>query len=67
MASVRFTFPYLAMNDVMRTLKDSEARIVEQQFDNSCMIQVSIRSDHAQDLMRRISDISGTSLEEDMP
>lgn len=66
MASVRFTFPYLAMNDVMRTLKDSEARIVEQQFDNSCMIQVSIRSDHAQDLMRRISDISGTSLE-DMP
>lgn len=66
MTSVRFTFPYLAMNDVMRTLKDSEARIVEQQFDNSCMIQVSIRSDHAQDLMRRISDISGTSLE-DMP
>lgn len=61
MSSIRFTFPYLAMNDVMRTVKDSEARIVEQQFDNSCLIHLSIRSDHAPQLTRCIADISGTS------
>lgn len=62
MTDITFTFPYVAMNDVMRTLKDSEARITYQQCDNSCRISLSIRSDHADRLRERIDNISGTSI-----
>lgn len=62
MTDITFTFPYVAMNDVMRTLKDSEARITDQQCDNSCRISLSIRSDHADRLRERIDNISGTSI-----
>lgn len=36
-------FDYLEMNDVMRLIKDDNLGILEQQFDNSCTIKVSIR------------------------
>lgn len=62
MTDITFTFPYVAMNDVMRTLKDSEARITDQQCDNSCRISLSIRSDHADRLRERLDNIPGTSI-----
>ena len=62
MASVSFTFPYVAMNSVMRLVKDSEARIAEQICDNCCSMTLEIRADHADRLRQALSDISGTSL-----
>jgi len=62
MSVVQFTFPYLAMNDVMRLVKDSEAGIENQEFDNSCAMTLSIRSDRARSLASRIAAISGTSV-----
>lgn len=62
MAHISFTFPYLAMNDVMRLVKDSGASIVSQVFDNSCAMTLSLPTDQAQGLAARIADISGTSL-----
>ncbi len=59
--TVAFHFPYLAMNDVMRVVKDSGCRIVAQEFDNSCFISLSIRADHADALRARIAGIDGTS------
>ena len=59
MADVAFTFPYLAMNDVMRLVKNSEAEIVSQQFDNSCSMTLRIRADHASGLRERLTDIDG--------
>lgn len=60
--SISVTFPYIAMNSVMKTIKDSGAVIIEQQFDNSCLIQLSIRSDHAPQLQKKLADIDGTTL-----
>ncbi|MDB5032209.1 YigZ family protein [Mucilaginibacter sp.] len=37
------SFGYLQMNDVMRIIKDADLTILNQQFDNNCGIQVSIR------------------------
>jgi len=54
-----FTFPYLAMNDVMKVVKSSGAAITDQQFDNSCSMIVSIRLADADKLNARLSDISG--------
>lgn len=63
MADVTFTFPYLSMNSVMRTVRDSEARIVSQTFDNTCSMTLSIRADRAEALANRIAGIDGTSVE----
>ncbi len=61
-ASVSATFPYLAINDVMRIAKDPDAKITEQTFDNTCSITISIRSDRAENLRRKLADIDGVSL-----
>lgn len=62
MERVSFTFPYLAMNDVMRLVKESEATVTGQQFDNTCSMTLSIRADRADELVSRIAAISGTSV-----
>lgn len=61
-AMVSFTFPYLAMNDVMREIKRDNLRIVKQVFDNVCTMTVSIRRDEAAGFASRISEIDGTSV-----
>jgi len=62
MADVSFTFPYLAMNDVMRLVKNSGAEILSQIFDNSCSMTLAIRADHAPALSERLADIDGVCL-----
>lgn len=59
---ITFTFPYMVMNDVMRAVKDPEIKILNQLFDNSCEMSVTIRADYADALSARLSDISGVSL-----
>ena len=61
MAEVSFTFPYLSMNDVMRVVKDSGVKIVEQTFDNSCALVLSIRADYLDRLSARLGDIDGVT------
>lgn len=54
-----FTFPYMAMNDVMKVVKATGADIISQQFDNSCSMTLSIRLDDAESLFNRLSGVSG--------
>ncbi|WP_214226519.1 YigZ family protein [Pedobacter sp. B4-66] len=37
------TFDYLVMNDVMRLMKEEQLNILDQNFDNSCVIKFEIR------------------------
>ncbi len=62
-STITFTFPYLAMNDVMRAVKSPDIRILSQEFDNSCRMDVAIRSDMAEALRNRLADISGVSVD----
>lgn len=57
-----FTFPYLSMNSVMKLVKNSGARILSQDFNNSCAMELIIRSDHADALRHGLSDIDGVSV-----
>ena len=41
MSELRFTFPYMVMNDVMKAVKDPQVRIVSQNFDNACEMAVT--------------------------
>lgn len=60
-ALLTFNFPYLAMNSVMRVVKDPGISLVSQSFDNSCSITLSVRSDHASRLSERLLDIDGVT------
>lgn len=64
MAEVSFTFPYLSMNEVMRVVKDTGVKIVEQVFDNSCAMVLSIRADHRENLVSRLGDIDGVTFKD---
>lgn len=61
-AEISFTFPYLAMNDVMRLVKNYNLTIAEQLFDNSCSMTVMIRKDYAPELLGALTDIDGVTI-----
>ncbi|MCM1331674.1 MAG: IMPACT family protein [Bacteroides sp.] len=61
MAEIRFTFPYVSMNDVMRAVKDPQVRVLSQNFDNACEMTITTRADNAGALSARLSDIDGVT------
>ena len=62
MTNVTFTFPYLAMNDVMKIAKGGDVSIVNQVFDNDCEMTLSTRLDFQDALKKRLSDIDGVAI-----
>ena len=52
-----FKFPYALMNDVMRVVKDMQPRIINQTFDNTCEITLSIRQSEAPQLRSRLEKL----------
>lgn len=63
-ATLSFSFPYLAMNDVMKLVKSGDLKVLEQQFDNVCSMTVQTDADKMPELRSRIAKIDGTSLKE---
>lgn len=59
--TVTVVFPYMAINDVMRVAKDPGIRIVDQVFDNSCLLTLEARADHVERLLQRLTDIDGVT------
>lgn len=55
---VTYDFPYVMMNDVMKIIKDMSPRIVNQTYDNTCEIQLSIRKSQAPLLKSRLKKLS---------
>ena len=55
---VTYDFTYPMMNDVMRIVKEMNPRSVDQQFDNTCSIQLSIRKSEAEQLRTRLKKLS---------
>lgn len=62
MSDIIFSFPYLAMNDVMRLTKGSDVEIISQIFDNSCEMTLRVRTDELETLTKRLTDIDGVTL-----
>lgn len=66
MTRLSLTFPYLAMNDVMKIAKGFPAadgvRIIDQQFDNTCRLTLSLPLDLLPEVSGRLGAISGTSI-----
>ncbi len=60
-ATLSFTFPYLAMNDVMKLVKNGDLKVLDQQFDNVCTMTVQTDADKMPSIRERITKIDGTS------
>lgn len=55
---VTYNFTYPMMNDVMRIVKEMNPRILDQQFDNTCTIKLSIRKSEAKHLRNKFKNLS---------
>ena len=55
---VTFDFSYPMMNEVMHVVKEMQARIISQQFDNTCSITLRIRKGEADLLRGRLNKLS---------
>ena len=55
---IRYQFTYPMMNDVMRIVKEMSPKILEQNFDNTCEIVLSIRKSEAENLSNRLKKLS---------
>ena len=62
---VRLTvaFSYIAMNDVMRIVKDMQPNILGQEFDNLCTMTLSIREGDSEQLINRLSKVEGATVD----
>ncbi|MCH5331977.1 MAG: YigZ family protein [Alistipes sp.] len=63
----RFTvrFPYIAMNNVMRILKEMQPAVLEQSFGNSCVMRLSIRERYADAVADKLRKTESVELEEE--
>ena len=57
---VTVDFPYVAMNDIMRVVKELQPRIEEQTFDNLCTLRLTIRESRADLLEERLRKAGGS-------
>ena len=55
---VTFDFSYPMMNEVMHVVEEMQARIISQQFDNTCSITLRIRKSEADLLRSRLNKLS---------
>ena len=54
---ITYSFSYPQMNDVMRIVKEMNPRILDQQFDNTCTIKLSIRQSQAEELRSKLAKL----------
>lgn len=58
--TVRVDFPYMAMNDVMRVIKELQPTIRHQTFDNLCTMVLTIRESRAEELVEKLKKAEGS-------
>lgn len=57
------SFSYIAMNDVMRIVKDMQPKVINQVFDNLCTMTLSIREGDSEQLIGRLEKVEGATVE----
>ncbi len=55
-------FPYLQMNDIMRIIKEENISLLQQEFDNDCLVRISIRKIQVNAIVGRLEKVEQTSL-----
>ena len=61
--SIQISFEYLLLNEIMRIIKEFDARIVNQYIDNKCSMHFSVRKQNAKQLSQKLEKITGLTIE----
>lgn len=62
-ARLEVHFSYLAMNDIMKTIKEIQPKVIAQKFDNVCTIRLAIRQSREDELLARLEKCEDASIE----
>lgn len=60
---INIIFPYIAMNDVMRIIKEEQPAIAAQEFDNTCSMTLAVRESRAGVLTDKLEKTEGVTVE----
>lgn len=63
-ATIRISFDYLLLNDVMRIVKDEQPAILAQDFDNLCTMTLSLRADAMPRLRNRLEGLREITIDD---
>jgi len=55
-------FDYLAMNDVMRIVKDEQLQLIEQEFDTKCMLKFEVRKAKLNTVLGKLEKIEAIEI-----
>jgi len=58
-------FDYLQMNEVMRIVKDDNLQLLEQTFDNSCSIKISVRKMQVEQVISKLQKLTSIKIKYD--
>ena len=61
--TISINFNYEQMNDVMHIVKDFNAQILSQTFDNKCFIKLLVRKQDSELIIKKLEKISSLSIE----
>lgn len=56
MAEIAFQFDYESMNEIMKIIKALDLEIVSREMNNICLFRLSVRKDHEEEIISRLSD-----------
>jgi len=55
-------FDYLQMNDVMRIVKDEDLKVLKQEFDNQCYMELEVRKMQVNAIVNKMDHVEGVKL-----
>lgn len=62
---IKIHYPFESMNGVMKAIKATQPRIVDQQFDNMCTMEIAVRLSDAEQLIARLEKVDGVAFEDE--
>lgn len=61
---IEFSYPYVAMNDVMKLVRGDGIRMLASEYDNTCSMTLEVRLSLADALLARLADTDGVTIHE---
>lgn len=62
--SIEFSYPYMAMNEVMKLTRMPGVEMTSSVFDNTCSMTLRIELDRADSVRSKLADIDGVTIKE---
>ena len=59
----KISFPYEAMNDIMRMVKDDDLKLIEQDFGVNCLVTLAIRQGKVEQVLDKVEKIDSAVAE----